>query len=260
MILHDPRSITHHPIIIFFSMILLFCGFSPISEIKNERGNDFYKKGELGKARTEYRGALKSNPRQTAAHYNLGNTYYKEDAYDVASGAYEHAALGEKDALLKSKEYYNLGNSLFRQNQKDKAIEAYKNALRSNPADQDAKYNLELLTRKDDQKKDDQEKDDQKKDDQNKEEQKQEDQKKEGQEQGEQPGDEKKEEPQGDQEKEGQGREDEKKEGQESKSASQIRAEQILAALENQEQQVLKLQGSQKNSKIQAGRVSDKDW
>ena len=178
MILHDPRSITHHPIIIFFSMILLFCGFSPISEIKNERGNDFYKKGELGKARTEYRGALKSNPRQTAAHYNLGNTYYKEDAYDVASGAYEHAALGEKDALLKSKEYYNLGNSLFRQNQKDKAIEAYKNALRSNPADQDAKYNLELLTRKDDQKKDDQEKDDQKKDDQNKEEQKQEDQKK----------------------------------------------------------------------------------
>ena len=44
------------------------------------------------------------------------------------------------------------------------------------------------------------------------------------------------------------------------RSESQIRAEQILGALENQEQQVLKLQGSQKNSRIQARRSSEKDW
>ena len=44
------------------------------------------------------------------------------------------------------------------------------------------------------------------------------------------------------------------------KSAAEVRAEQILGALENQEQQVLKLQGTRKNLKIRGRRSADKDW
>ena len=143
--------------------IVFLCGFNFVSEIKNEKGNDYYKKGELGRARTQYQDALKSNPAETAASYNLGNTFYKEDKYESAQSAYEKAAKNEKDAPAKARAYYNLGNSYVRLKQNDKAIEAYENALRLNPRDQDAKYNLELLTKKDEKK--DDKKDQQKKDD-----------------------------------------------------------------------------------------------
>ena len=44
------------------------------------------------------------------------------------------------------------------------------------------------------------------------------------------------------------------------KSEAEMRAEQILNALENQEKQVMKMQGGNKNPMSRAKRFVDKDW
>ena len=267
------------------SVVLLpfvLCGFSFIAELKNEKGNDLYKKGQVHKARSKYLSALKSDPKSPEIAYNLGNALYKENAFKESLGAYSRGAKAPKDPAFASRAFYNLGNALYRNQDPPQAIEQYKQALRSDPKNEDAKYNLELLLKQSQKDKD--QKKDQNKDpkDQNKEgqsgngkespqnqEQKQ-DRGEEGQpgepkspqEQssaGEKPG----ESPSNDEKKEsgsdripGEGQKEEPK----PKTEAEQRAEQLLNALENQEQQVLKFQNDPKKARYQVRRVSEKDW
>jgi tetratricopeptide (TPR) repeat protein len=48
----------------------------------------------------------------------------------------------ERDSVNISETHYNAGNSLFQQRKLEEALEEYKNALRANPSDMDAKFNL----------------------------------------------------------------------------------------------------------------------
>jgi tetratricopeptide (TPR) repeat protein len=50
--------------------------------------------------------------------------------------------------MMDSQTHYNIGNSYFKQDKLQESIEAYKKALDLNPNDQDAKYNLELARAK----------------------------------------------------------------------------------------------------------------
>lgn len=131
-------------------MILLspaLAGFKFYSAVKNEEGNKYYKKNQIGKAKTSYEQALKSEPTQPEIAYNLGNVLYKEESYDQSLDSYKKAASDEKNktAFFQSRTFYNIGNVLYRKNEKEKAREFYKQALRINPKDEDAKYNLEIL-------------------------------------------------------------------------------------------------------------------
>jgi tetratricopeptide (TPR) repeat protein len=67
--------------------------------------------------------------------------------------------------------WYNLGNALYRQQQLQESLEAFKQSLRLDPADTNAKHNLERvlqeLQQQEDQQQQDQEQDDQQQDQQN---------------------------------------------------------------------------------------------
>ena len=295
---------------LLFSSPFLF-GFSFLADLKNEKGNELYKKGQVGKARTEYAGAMKSDPKSPEIAYNLGNALYKEGAFKESLGAYEKGAKTQKDPSFLSKAFYNLGNSLYRNQDPAKAIEFYKQALRLDPRDEDAKYNLELLLKKTPPKDQDKQKDQQKQDQQQ---QKNQDQKKqdqggssgsEGKDQdkkdskdekpseGQKSGGEEQEqsepdEKQGEEQKkneEPQGQEEQKKPGQDQgqdmngaqgeekekepaagadeakpKTEADLRTEQILSALENQEQQVLKFQNNPDNPRMRGRQTAEKDW
>lgn len=154
------KNLTLVFILILYSPLL--CGFKFYSAIKNEEGNKLYRKGQIDKAKKAYEKALKSEPKQAEVAYNLGNTLFKEESYKESLDSYKKAASNDKSTWVQSKAFYNIGNALFRENNKEKAAEFYKQALRIDPKDQDAKYNLELLT-KQDQKQDKQNKQDQKK-------------------------------------------------------------------------------------------------
>ena len=70
----------------------------------------------------------------------LGDSAYSQGDYDKAVMLYE-AVLAEQGHSVEL--YYNLGNAYFRSNMLGKAILNYERALRLDPADDDAKANLE---------------------------------------------------------------------------------------------------------------------
>ncbi len=75
--------------------------------------------------------------------YNIANTQYRQEKYDEAVRNIDQA-LPLTDGDLTTDSHYNRGNYHFQQQLFDTAIEDYKAALRRDPADLDAKYNLEL--------------------------------------------------------------------------------------------------------------------
>lgn len=108
-----------------------------------QQGNNYYQQGNYGQAEEQYRKALEYDPTSTTAQFNLANTLVKLDKADEAMQAYEELAKKTKDKELQAKSYYNQGVLLSQQKKLEESIEAYKKALRLNPADNDARENLQ---------------------------------------------------------------------------------------------------------------------
>ncbi len=110
-------------------------------------GNRQFEKGKYEDAELAYRRALEKQPNSFEAGFNLGDALYKKGSYSEA--VIQFAAISQiaLDKDQKSKAFYNLGNSYYKMQQLDQAIMAYKEALKSNPNDMDAKYNLSLAMR-----------------------------------------------------------------------------------------------------------------
>ena len=70
--------------------------------------------------------------------FDIANAAYAEGRYEEAAAGYEALLAEQPDATL----YYNLGNARFKQGELAQAILNYERALRLNPNDKDAQYNL----------------------------------------------------------------------------------------------------------------------
>ena len=157
------------------------------------------------------------------------------------------AAGTTKDPIEQSKAYYNLGNSYLKSEKYQESVDAYKMALRQNPKDDDARYNLAYALAKlkaQQQKNNQQNKNQQNKNEQNKDQQKKDQQQQKNQ----------------DQKKDQQQKQDQQQ--QEQKKSSQLKiskeeAERMLQALKNQEQKLQK-----KNAKKfdATGGKPEKEW
>jgi tetratricopeptide (TPR) repeat protein len=111
-------------------------------------GNRAYAKGRYTDAEVDYKKALAKNPKSKEAELNLGNAYYKQQRFDEALRQYAHAGEGMKSPDEQSAAYYNAGNSLYRMEKYREAVGAYKQALKINPKDDDARYNLAMALEK----------------------------------------------------------------------------------------------------------------
>ena len=97
-----------------------------------------------GRAVEKYQKAAEKDPFNPRPQYNLGRALYEQGDFQPAQEAFDRAAGGFSDRLRRSQAFYNAGNALFRQGKFSEAVEKYKQALRMNPADLDAKHNLEF--------------------------------------------------------------------------------------------------------------------
>ena len=161
-------------------MVFIAIQASGQSEKKMVReGNDLYEEGNYSEAEIEYRKALSEKPDYYKGKFNLGDAMYGQENYEESGKIFGELGETAKTPEEKSGSWYNLGNSLMEQQKYKESIEAYKKALRLNPDDQDAKYNLEYARKlldeqqqqeqNQDQNQDkDQEKQDQNKDQENK--------------------------------------------------------------------------------------------
>ncbi len=106
------------------------------------KGNDYYLQLQFDLAETQYRQAVEKAPKNVEARYNLANALMQQKKYKAAIEMYEGVIAGD-DEKLKAIAYYNTGVSYSKQQDLPASIEAYKNALRMNPADNEARENLQ---------------------------------------------------------------------------------------------------------------------
>ena len=107
-----------------------------------QQGNNFYRQSQFALAEAQYREAIRINPNNQTAKHNLGNALMQQKKYKEANAVYsEVTASAEND--LKAVAHYNNGVAYTKQKDLENSIEAYKNALRINPADREARENLQ---------------------------------------------------------------------------------------------------------------------
>ena len=133
-------------LIIAMPVILLF----PLLSVKAQQadklvqaGNELYRQQKYNEAEVQYSNAVKKEPGNLAAKYNLALTTYRSGKQDEAIKKFDELAKTEKESTGKSKSFYNQGAILSRQKKLEESIEAYKNALRQNPDDKEARENLQ---------------------------------------------------------------------------------------------------------------------
>ncbi|MFO7260446.1 MAG: tetratricopeptide repeat protein [bacterium] len=122
-----------------------------------ERGNRLYRAGRYAEAVQAYRAALAGGTDTPELRYNLGTALVRLGRYEEGE-QHLRAALSAIDPDLRQRTLYNLGNRYLEEARRatdaeargellERAVAAYRQALRLQPGDVDAKWNLELALR-----------------------------------------------------------------------------------------------------------------
>lgn len=130
-------------LLIFFCSISFNNTFAQSTNSLLRQGNNKYKDKKYQDSEILYRKALEKNPKEERAKYNLGNALYRQNKFSEARQKYMELLNSLKDPKDKSSVLFNIGNALLKEKNYKESIDFYKKALKLNPKDFDAKYNLE---------------------------------------------------------------------------------------------------------------------
>lgn len=112
-------------------------------------GTKLFNKGNYTDAEASYRKALDKKNNFAPATFNLGNAIYKQpNRKEEAAGQFELASKILADEKQRAHAFHNMGNSYMDAQKYKEAVSAYKQALKINPNDQDTKYNLAYANEK----------------------------------------------------------------------------------------------------------------
>lgn len=117
------------------------------------RGRQLYEQGKYLESYEAYQELLRQQG-GPEVRFNAGNSLYRMKQYNEAARSWREAMSGPD--RLRQQAYYNMGNAFVRAAEDanalsgylDRAIIGYEEALRMDPTDRDAKWNLELALRK----------------------------------------------------------------------------------------------------------------
>src|ERR1700694_294062 len=107
------------------------------------KGNEYYQQSQFDLAAAQYQKALDAEPGNATAQYNLANALQKQKKYDEAVRMLDQLASTPAAKNLKPAAYYNQGVAYSHLKNLEQSIESYKNALRLDPADRQARENLQ---------------------------------------------------------------------------------------------------------------------
>ncbi|MDO5074262.1 MAG: tetratricopeptide repeat protein [Bacteroidales bacterium] len=108
------------------------------------QGNRAFRLQDYKTAENLYRQAQTIAPNSARAAFNLGDAYLAQKNNKAALEQYERAVKNERNRTIRAMAQHNVGYVHHVAKDYDKAIEAYKAALRLNPNDEGARYNLVL--------------------------------------------------------------------------------------------------------------------
>jgi len=130
--------------VIFFFLFSIFGGFVLATNQQSINGEQMYQKKQFEPALKEFQQQIQKDPKSVRAHTNLACTMFQLNRKEEALKHWLLALENSSEPTYSARINYNIGNYYFKDNQLDKAIESYKTALRLNPDDKLAKYNLEV--------------------------------------------------------------------------------------------------------------------
>jgi tetratricopeptide (TPR) repeat protein len=111
------------------------------------RANEALRRNEIPTAVELYREALEHRPTSGAARLGLGVAMYRLHRYEDAIQEFDRAGRLLRAAPDRARANFNRGNASVALARLEDALEAYQAALRLDPSDQDARYNLALVIR-----------------------------------------------------------------------------------------------------------------
>jgi Ca-activated chloride channel family protein len=114
---------------------------------KNKRGNRLFAQGKYEDAEKAYLSAQGDDPGKPEILYNLGNSLVKQQKYREGVQALQQS-IHKGDKGTKERGWYNTGTALFSAGNYRASADAFVEALKLDPADRDAKHNLELALMK----------------------------------------------------------------------------------------------------------------
>lgn len=135
---------------IIFSLLALILSAQGENKYIRRGNHDFEEKNFI-EAERNYLESLNKGGKTYKGLFNLGDVYYEQKDYQQAGALFDSVACLDLDGETMSKAYYNLGNTLLSVSLDSDSlaakalplsVESYKNALRLNPGDTAAKYNL----------------------------------------------------------------------------------------------------------------------
>ncbi|MBK8004354.1 MAG: VWA domain-containing protein [Gemmatimonadetes bacterium] len=147
--LGGPQAAARVGVATTFLLTLLSC--TPTNDAV--RGRQLYEQGKYLEAYEAYQRLL-SQQGGPAVRFNAGNSLYRLKQYNDAASTWREAMSG--DDRLRQQAFFNMGNAYVRAAEDanalsdylGKAIAAYEEALRLDPTDRDAKWNLEIALQK----------------------------------------------------------------------------------------------------------------
>jgi len=125
-------------------LALMGCVFSSAAQSTHLQTADrLYQEKKFPEALPEYQKAAEENGKDPVVNYNLGDAYFRMEKFEEAGRAFDIPIHSGGDPAMQQRAWYNKGVSLSRQSRLEESIDAYKNALLLNPADSDARVNLQ---------------------------------------------------------------------------------------------------------------------
>ncbi|HRE50954.1 MAG TPA: tetratricopeptide repeat protein [Flavitalea sp.] len=130
------------PGILLLLSLSFYAGAQPADRLIR-KGNKEYRDNRFKEALPLYQQAQQLRGNNAAAWFNAGDALYRNKQWAEAERSFDRVTEPHNDPLLQQKAFYNKGVSLSRQNKLEESIAAYKKAVIMDPADEDARINLQ---------------------------------------------------------------------------------------------------------------------
>lgn len=127
---------------IVFFLSSVGVGYAQAWQDSLRRGKELYEMGDFEQAYQTFLEAQRLAPSEVNLSKDIGNAAFRSQDYEMAKKAFHAAANASENRMEQSQYWHNIGNVHFETKKYHNAIESYKQALRADPNNEKARYNL----------------------------------------------------------------------------------------------------------------------
>jgi Ca-activated chloride channel family protein len=117
---------------------------SAVEDVRYRTPEEAYAAGAFEQALEGFLDLQIERPEDAAVTTNVGSAQYRLGDFEAAARSFESAGGSAAEDRVRAQAFYDLGNTAYRQGRLEEAIEHWHRSLDLDPADQDAKWNVEL--------------------------------------------------------------------------------------------------------------------